>query len=181
MSNINLRKYKLMSNMTDSEAYSILTSNAAKCDKVKAIAARPEDDEPVLSGSWYKYTVDVKNDRVRVKPKLDITKSMILTFICLPFALWFVWGVQATGDDYFREAALPLASMFISFGVIYLIAYLIGGKEQKVILPFIYETLNQGTVEKVPVSAETGMGFSYFSAIVALVIGIVILVLHFVM
>ena len=180
MSNINLRKYKLTSTMTDAEAYGILTTTAAGCTMVKSIAARPEDNEPVLSGSWYKYMVDVKNDRVRVKPKLDITKSMILTFICLPFALWFVWGVQATGDDYFREAALPLASMFISFGVIYLIAYLIGGKEQKVILPFIYDTLNRGSVEKAPVSAETGMGLSYFSAIAALVIGIVILVLHFV-
>jgi len=167
--------------MTDAEAHSLLAADAANCPLVRAVAARAEDDEPVLSGGWYKYTVAVDKDRVRVKPKIDVTKSMVLMFVCLPFALWFVWGVQTTGDDFFRQAALPLASMFISFGLIYTIAYLIGGKEQQVILPFIYNTLNKDSDKIASGTGKTGMFGSYFSAITCLIIGIVILILHFVM
>ena len=181
MSQVNLRKYKLPSAMTDAEAYSILTENAANCPQVKTIAARAEDNEPVLNGSWYKYLVEVNNDHVHIKPKLDTSRQMILTMICLPFALWFVWGVQATGSDFFRAAALPVASMFISFGIIFLIAYILGDKEQKSVLPFIYSTLNRESAEKGSVSGKTGMSASYFSVIAALIIGIVILILHFVM
>ena len=184
MSELNLRKFKLSRAMTDAEAYNTLTSKAANCPRVKSIAARPDDDEPVLSGDWYKYTVDVKNEHVHVKPKLDVTKSMILTFICLPFALWFVWFTNLDGDDLmaiFIQATLPLAWMFISFGIVYTVAYVIGGKEQKEILPFIYNTLCGDNADKNSASGNTGMAASYVGSIVALIIGIVLLVLHFVL
>ena len=184
MSSINLRRFKLSTSMTDAEAYGLLTANAASCSQVKSIAARPDDDEPVLSGSWYKYTVDVKDDHVHVKPKIDMTKSMILMFICMPFALWFVWGTNLDAPDLmsmFRQAALPLAWMFISFGFIYTVAYTIGGKEQKEVLPFIYNTLCKDSEPKASASDNTGMFASLFTSVACLIVGIIILILHFVM
>ena len=184
MSNINLRKYTLPSAMTATEAYESLTGNAASCPQIKSIAVRQSDNEPILSGGWFKYTADVEKDEVKVKPKMDVTKSMILTIICLPFALWFVWGTNLDAPDLmgmFRQAALPLAWMFISVGLVYTIAYLLGGKEQKSVLSFIYTTLNKNSDTSAADSGSTGMGASYFFSVITLIIGIVILILHFVL
>ena len=181
MSHPHFRKFDIPAHMTDAEAYSELTANAANCHAIKSIAVRQGDDEPVLSGNWYKYTVDVKDKTVHVKPKMDTSKSMILTMICLPFALWVVWGVQDMFTDFLRQAALPVAALFIAFGIIYAIAYSFGGKEQKAVLPFIYNTLHKNTAENAVHTGNTGMFSSYFSAAASLILGIVILILHFVM
>jgi len=158
--------------MTETETHEILTANSAHCQQIKTISVRPDSDVPVINGRWYDYTVEVNNENVIVKPKLNRLKQIILTLFCLPFAIWFVQGTFAD----ISSILLPLGALFLSFGIVFTIGYSLGAKEQKVILPFIYKTLKG---ESAGENTTVGMTASFVSTVIPCLLGITALIIHF--
>jgi len=162
--------------MTDKEAYELLTADSHGCREIKTIAARPEDNEPVLNGKWYRYTVDVYKGNVKVKTKMDQVLATVLALISLPFALWFGQVLDVDGFE-FHQLALPLGLLFLSYGIVWTIAYVAGEKEQKAILSHIYSALKK---EPAAHSLKTGMSTSFFTSIIGGLIGIAFLIAYFI-
>jgi len=119
--------------------------------------------------------VVIENATVSVKTKFDHTIAMILAFVCAPFALWYMYVMDAS-DFSFGKLALPLGLLLITWGIVWTIAYLLGSKEQKTILPYIHDTLS-GILEKSP---KMGMSPATILSLVLGLAGVAILVIHFV-
>jgi len=172
MPNINLRNYNISAFITETETHEKLTENSSQCQQIKTISVRPDSDVPVINGSWYDYSVEVSNKNVRVKPRLNRLKQIILTLFCVPFAIWFVQGTFADASS----MLLPLGALFLSFGIVFTIGYSLGAKEQKAILPFIYQTLKG---ESAGENTTIAMTASFVSTVIPCILGVIALVVHF--
>jgi len=173
MSDVNLRSYNLSAAMTDEQAHDVLTSKSSECSHVKTVSVRPGDKVPVINGSWYDYNVEVKNDHVWIKPKFNRLRQIILSLFCIPFAVWFVQGSFANLD----AVLLPLGALFLSFGIVFTLGFSMGAKEQKMILPFIYESLKGEPPAHISNPAMTA---NIVVTIVSGLIGIAAIIAHFI-
>jgi len=173
MSEVNLRSYDLPVEMSYEQAHEVLTSNSTNCSHVKTVSVRPGDNVPVINGSWYDYNVEVKNNHAWIKPKFNRLRSIILTLFCVPFAVWFVQGTFADLD----AVLLPLGALFLSFGIVFSVGYILGAKEQRSILPFIYTSLKGESPAHI---SNPGMTANIVMTIVACLIGIAAIIAHFI-
>jgi len=174
MSEVNLKNYSLQAAVTTAQAHDILTSKSSACPQIKTVSVRPDDNVPVINGNWYHYNIEVKNEHVKVKPKFDRFRQMIFTLFCIPSAIWLVQGTFANLDAFL----LPLGALFLSFGIVFTIWYLLGIKEQNKILPFIYTALTEKTVDRI---SNPKMAAALFSTIVSILVGIAAIAAHFLM
>jgi len=172
---INLMKYAVADTVTDEEACKLLIDNASKCPQIKKISPTPEDGIVTVNGKFYKYMILIKKGKAHVKAKYDQLLSMILAVILLPFALWFMWTINASGFD-FKPMALPLALLLIVDGIVWTIGFTLGDKERSVILPFMYDTLTGTPAEHSP---KKLMSAGVPISIILGLLGIVILAISF--
>jgi len=172
---VNYKNYKIPGEMTHAQANNLIIQNAAKCTEIKKVTPTAANDNVIAYGKFYSYTVKIKNSTVKVKTKFNHALAMILAFLCTPFALWFAYEMDVTDFD-FGKLALPLGLLLLTYGVVFSIAYLLGNREQKAILPYIHDTLS-GILEKSP---KMGMSTDLVLALAVGLLGIVILVIHFV-
>lgn len=179
MSKINLRVYEAPNNVDDTQAAELIMQNAAKCEEIKHVAPNPDMGIAELKGKFYKYIIEHKHGKIHVKTKFDYLLSMILAFICMPFALWFGYAFGRSDILAFKDFGLPLAILLIVWGIVWTIAYALGGKEQNTILTYIYNTLcgNPLNTENEAKNAGTS---SIIIGLIPLLIGIVILILYLV-
>jgi len=172
---VNYKNYKIPGAITHTQANNLILQNAKNCPEIKKMTPTAANDNVVAYGKFYSYTVNIENATVRIKTKFDYMLATILAFLCMPFALWFAYEVDATDFD-FTKIALPLGLLLLTYGVVFSIAYLLGNREQKVILPFIHDTL-AGILEK---SSKMGMTPDLILALIVGLLGIVILVIRFI-
>jgi len=173
---VNMKKYSIPNELSHAQANKLLIDNAKKCPEIKKITPTGDDNNVAAYGKFYSYTVKIKKAQVRVKVKFDRPLSMLLALFSMPFALWFMYVLDVSDFD-FVKLALPVGALLLSWGIVWSIAYFFGNREQKAILPFIHDTL-EGIMEK---SEKTGFSSGVFIALAVGVIGIVLLVLHFLM
>jgi len=173
---VNYKNYKIPGSITHSQANNLIIQNAAKCPEIKKVTPTAANDNVVAYGKFYSYSVNIENAAVRIKTKFDYMQAMILAFLCMPFALWFSYEVDVTDFD-FTKIALPLGLLLLTYGIVFSIAYLLGNREQKKILPFIHDTL-AGILEKSP---KMGMSSDLIIALIISLLGIVFLVIRFTM
>jgi len=171
---VNYKNYKISNALTHEQANNLIIQNAVKCPEIKKVTPTAANDNVVAFGKYYSYTVNVKNSTVRLKTKFNYTLAMFLAFLCTPFALWFAYEMDVTDFD-FTKLALPLGLLLLTYGIVFSIAYLLGNREQKVILPYIHDTL-AGILEKSP---KMGISADLVSALAAGIAGIIILVIRF--
>jgi len=172
---VNYKNYKISNELTHEQANNLIIQNAVKCPEIKKVTPTAANDTVVAYGKYYSYTVNIKNSTVRLKTKFNYTLAMFLAFLCTPFALWFAYEMDVTDFD-FTKLALPLGLLLLTYGIVFSIAYLLGNREQKVILPYIHDTL-AGILEKSP---KMGISADLVSALAAGIAGIIILVIRFV-
>jgi len=173
---VNMKKYTIPKDLTHSQANALLIQNANKCPEIKKITPTGDDNNVAAYGKFYNYTVKIKKAQVRVKVKFDRPLSMLLALFSMPFALWFMYVLDVTAFD-FVKLALPVGALMLSWGIVWSIAYFLGNREQKAILPYIHDTL-EGIMEK---SEKTGHSPGVFIALAVGVLGIVLLVVSFLM
>ena len=172
---VNYKNYRISSDISHAQANNLIIQNASKCPQIKKVTPTAANDNVVAYGKFYSYTVIIKKSTVRLKTKFDYTLAMLLAFLCTPFALWFAYEMDITDFD-FTKLALPLGLLLLTYGIVFSIAYLLGNREQRAVLPFIHDTL-AGVLEKSP---KTGMSTDLVLALLVGVVGIVILVIHFI-
>jgi len=172
---VNYKSYKIPSSITHEHANNLIIQNAAKCPEIKKVTPTAANNNVVAYGKFYSYTVNIKDSAVHIKTKFDHALSMMLAFCSLPFALWFAYEVDVTDLD-FTRLALPLGLLLLSYGIVFSVAYMMGNREQKAILPYIHDIM-AGILEKSP---KMGISSNLLTSILAGIAGIIILVIRFV-
>ena len=171
---VNMKKYNIPNELTHAQANKLLIDNANKCTQIKKITPTGEDNNVVAFGRYYSYAVAIKKAQVRVKVKFDQGLGMMLALLCAPFAVWFSYVLDVSDFD-FSKIALPLGAFLLVWGIVWTIAYLFGNREQKAILPYIYNTL-EGILEK---SEKTGFTLGVYLSLAVGLIGLVLVVVSF--
>ena len=171
---VNYKNYKIPNAITHEQANNMIIQNAKKCPEIKKVTPTAANNNVIAYGKYYSYAVNIKNSAVHVKTKFDHTIAMFLALICTPFALWFAYQVDVT-DFNFTKIALPMGLLLITYGIIFSIAYMLGNREQKAVLPYIHDTM-AGVLEK---SSKMGMSVDLAVALAVGLVGIVILVIRF--
>jgi len=174
---IDLIKYAAPDNISDTQINELLYSKVSQCSDIKSVTPNPEIGIASISGKYYTYTVEHKHDNVHVRPKMNYGISVILSAFSIPFALWYVYTFDWTVP--FKNYAIPLSLIFISFGISWFIGYTLGDKEKMSILSYIYNILKNRSADA-PVENAKGVGGNKLLALLSLLAGIVILVLFFV-
>ena len=171
---VNYKNYKISSAITHEQANNQIIQNAKKCPEIKKVTPTAANNNVAAYGKYYSYTVNIQNSAVRVKTKFNHSLAMILAFLCTPFALWFAYEVDVTDFD-FSRLALPMGLLLLTYGIIFSVAYILGNREQKAVLPYIHDTL-AGILEKSP---KMGMSADLVMALAVGIVGVIILIIRF--
>ena len=172
---VNYKNYKTSSAITHDQANNLIIQNASKCPEIKKVTPTAINDNVVAYGRFYSYAVNIENSAVHIKTKFNYTLATILAFICMPFALWFSYEMDVTNFD-FAKLSLPLGLLLLIYGIVFSISYIKGNQEQKVVLPYIHDTL-AGVLEKSP---KMGMPMNLLLTLAIGLVGIIILITRFI-
>jgi len=175
---INLKEYAQTNNVSDSQLVELLYSKVSQCSQISSVTPNPKVGIASIIGKFNNYSVEHKHEKIFVRAKVNYGISVLLSAFSVPFALWFVSVFDF--DVLFSDYALPLSFLLISFGIAWLIGYILGDKEQVSILSYIYNILNEKPANS-PVNNAKSIGANKILAIVPLIAGVVVLVLHFVL
>ena len=171
---VNYKNYKISNAITHEQANNLIIQNAIKCPEIKKVTPTAANNNVIAYGKYYSYAVNIKNSTVRVKTKFDRTIAMFLAFLCTPFALWFAYELDIT-DFNIPKLALPLGLLLLTYGIIFSVAYILGNREQRAVLPYIHDIL-AGILEKSP---KMSISSDLTVALAVGLIGIVILLVRF--
>jgi len=175
---IDLKEYTVPNEISDTQTNELIYSKVSQCTDIKSVTPNPDVGIASLTGKFYKYTVEHKHGKIHVRPKINYGISVVLSAFSIPFALWFVYVFDWLVP--FKQYALPLSLLLISFGVVWFIGYTLGDKEQKSILSYIYNVLT-GNPANAQIEHAKGVGANKLLAIIPFILGLVVLVLFFVM
>ena len=175
---INLKEYTMANKISDAQIGELLYGKVSQCDDIKSVTPNPKMGIASITGKFYSYTVEHKHEKIFVRPKMNYNMSVILSAFSIPFALWIVYTFDF--DKPFQSYALPLALLLLSYGISWFIGYTFGDKEQKSILSYIYNILNEDPPNKT-VRNTKSLGTNKLLAIIPFIVGIAILVLFFVL
>jgi len=173
---VNLKEYAAPNQVSDAQINELLYSKVSQCSDIKSVTPNPKLGIASITGTYYTYTVEHKHEKIHVSPKINYGVSVILSAFSIPFALWFVYAFD--WDVPFKNYAIPLALLLISFGVAWFIGYTLGDKEQKSILSYIYNILGNNA-PGAPVENAKSLGANKLLAIIPFIAGIVVFVLFF--
>jgi len=174
---INLKEYAAPEHLSDAQISEIIYSKVSQCPAIKSVAPNPRIGIAKITGKYCNYPVEHKHGRIHVRPKVNYGISVILSAFSLPFALWFVNAFDIYAP--FKNYILPFSLILISFGAAWLVGYILGDKEQKTILSYIYNIL-RNIAPGTNVRNTKGLGTNMLVAIVPFVAGIAFLALYFV-
>jgi len=173
---IDLKLFSAPVELSDVQISELLYSKVAGCPDIKSLTPNPKIGIASLSGKFNNYIVEHKHGKIHVKPKMNYGISVILSAFSIPFALWFVNAFDFLVP--FSKYAIPLALIFISYGISWFVGFTLGDKEQKSILSFIYNILTNNPANE-PVRNAKSVGANKMMALVSLLAGIVVLVLNY--
>ncbi|MCL2627909.1 MAG: hypothetical protein FWD44_04330 [Oscillospiraceae bacterium] len=171
---IDLKLFSAPVQVTDTQIGELLYSKVAGCPDIKSVTPNPKIGIALLSGKYNNYTVEHKHGKIHVKPKINYAMSVLLSAFSIPFALWLTYTFDF--DKPFSDYALPLALLFLSFGIAWLVGYTLGDKEQKTILSYIYNTLTKNPTDE-PVKNAKSVSANKMVALLPILIGVALLVL----
>jgi len=173
---IDLKLFSAPVQVSDAQISELLYGKVAQCPDIKSLTPNPKVGIASLSGKFNNYIVEHKHGKIHVKPKMNYGISVILSAFSIPFALWFVSAFDFSVP--FSNWALPLALIFISYGISWFVGFTLGDKEQKTILSFIYNILTNNPAND-PVRNAKSIGANKMMALVSLLAGAAVLVLRF--
>ncbi|MCL2819267.1 MAG: hypothetical protein FWD38_00325 [Oscillospiraceae bacterium] len=175
---INLKEYAMASQISDAQIGELLYGKVSQCSDIKSVTPNPTIGIASIIGKFYNFTVEHKHEKIFVRPKMNYNMSVILSMFSIPFALWIVYTFDFSVP--FKNYALPLALLLISYGISWFIGYTLGDIEQKSILSYIYNILNNDPPDKTVKNTKT-LGTNKLLAILPFLAGIIVLVLFFVL
>ena len=176
MAKINLKDYPAPAGLSDAQATEMINSKIAQCPEIKSAKTNPDIGIASVKGKYNNYTVEHKYDKIRVNVKMNYGVSVILSALCAPFAVWFGYAFDFSKP--YTGYALPLALLLISFGVFWFYGYTEGDKEQKIVLKYIYNVLNNQSTSTLLDNTKS-VGANKLIAIVPFILGVVVLVTFF--
>jgi len=175
---IDLKAYTISNEISDTQTNELIYSKVSQCADIKSVTPNPSVGIASLTGRFYKYIIEHKHEKIHVRPKINYGISVVLSAFSLPFALWFMYAFDWVAP--FKQYAIPLSLLLISFGVVWFIGYTLGDKEQKSILSYIYNVLTGNPANK-QLENTKSVGANKLLAIIPFLIGIALLVLFFVL